>query len=82
MLVKLRISNEPELLDFFQYTEVGAERCYLSAYLEFLNKYEDLSIPSFLSVAIENTETILVFEFNGVDKRTNTYFYKFVRSAS
>jgi hypothetical protein len=76
MLVKLRISNEKDFMEFYKYGELHAEHCFIKLYSLFIKDFEDLNIPSFLSIKLTDERT-LYFDFNGLDKRTNTYFYEF-----
>lgn len=74
MLTKLRINNEEEMIDFYQCESDGI-------YVHFLKKLSiKIEIDNVVFLSFEDDVTGLgSFDFNGYDKKTNTYFYKFSR---
>ena len=74
MLTKLRISNENELLKTL---EGSSEDFFIESY-SFLFNCLDVKNNVPLSISIDGFN-LCELSFNGVDKKTNTYFYDFIK---
>ena len=73
MLTKLRISNEQVLLKELEgHSEYFFIECY-TFLCECLDK--ENNIPLIIKSKYNNVE----LSFNGVDKKTNTYYYDFIK---
>ena len=80
MLVKLRISNEQDWLNGGYNTNYSYSEQYSEIYSQFTSKHKEGNIPTVLTSGC-SIESICLFDFNGYDSKTNTFFYTFATTA-
>jgi len=80
MLVKLRISNEQEWLNGDYHTKYSYSEQYSELFSQFVGKHKEGNIPVVLTSGY-SIESICIFDFNGYDNKTNTFFYTFSTTA-
>jgi len=73
MLTKLRISNEQDLLKELQ---SSSEDFFIDAYTFLCGC---LDVQNTIPLTIKSTYINFDLSFNGVDKKTNTYYYDFIK---
>jgi len=81
MLVKLRISNESYFVESMENPKFSIEEQYLQMYKELINSLKEGGIPKVLCPDYKDWGSA-IFDFNGFDSKTNTYYYEYTTAVS